>query len=77
MSDEKNPAAFPGVVVNYGNDGELYPQTQEGMSLRDWFAGQVVAVPRGLPLTDMSVEDMAEHAEAVYRMADALLEARR
>lgn len=45
----------------------------KGMSLRDWFAGQALA---GL-YADSRVNSSAEKAaEAVYKMADAMLKAR-
>lgn len=36
MTEIENPAAFPASI---GLDGSIY----EGMSLRDWFAGQALA----------------------------------
>ena len=44
----------------------------DGMSLRDWFAGQVVAgyMAGAGHNADMSMPDLAEH---VYQMADAML----
>jgi hypothetical protein len=46
----------------------------EGMTLRDWFAGQALAGITG----DPSVEDMDQNeiARAAYLYADAMLEAR-
>lgn len=46
----------------------------EGMSLRDWFAGQAMAGLSANPeLTDRNYAEMAEYA---YSQADALLAAR-
>jgi hypothetical protein len=62
-------------------------QTFPGMSLRDWFAGQVmVGLMSKLPLVDqtgalgMKVEDKIAYnqdvAESCYAIADAMLKAR-
>lgn len=50
-----------------------------GMSLRDWFAGQIcAAVAGGLAAASISTseEDASTLAKASYRFADALLAAR-
>ena len=47
-------------------------QDQEGMSLRDWFAGQVLAACAG----DEGWNDAKDIAEYAYRQADAMLAAR-
>ena len=73
MSTNDGGPAFP---VGYDDDG--------GMSLRDYFAGQALA---GLmssaepdqpdqPETLQAHEDRRLYAEAAYRVADAMLEAR-
>jgi hypothetical protein len=66
MSDEINDGgpAFP----SHGTMGEV---THEGMSLRDYFAGQALA---GLLMTRESRFVEAEHA---YEIADAMLRARK
>lgn len=48
--------------------------SQEGMSLRDWFAGQALA----WCLSEFAgnAEDMKQPAEAAYQIADAMLRAR-
>ncbi|ASP30744.1 hypothetical protein CHH26_11285 [Qipengyuania flava] len=74
MQNEKvpeNPPAFP---RNYDADGH------NGMWLRDWFAGQAMQVIA--PIMAAKIEGMQsftgqEVAEAAYRMADALLAARK
>lgn len=48
-------------------------QTQDGMSLRDWFAGQVLASAAALPI---GLADCAFRARLAYQMADAMLAAR-
>ena len=60
--------AFP-IAIPAGCEGY-----EDGMTLRDWFAGQALAGITG----DPSVEDMDQNeiAKAAYIYADAMLEAR-
>lgn len=60
--------AFP-IAIPAGCEGY-----EDGMTLRDWFAGQALAGITG----DPSVEDMDQNeiARAAYLYADAMLEAR-
>ena len=60
--------AFP-IAIPANCDGY-----EDGMTLRDWFAGQALAGITG----DPSVEDMDQNeiAKAAYIYADAMLEAR-
>lgn len=64
--------------------GPAFPSTEEhpsydipmhhfGMSLRDWFAGQVLASAAALPL---GTSDYEHRAKVAYGQADAMLEAR-
>lgn len=63
----KNPPAFP----NTGNTSwDMHPA--EGMTLRDWFAGQALT---GLLASDM-LADNERFAQAAYTYADAMLAAR-
>ena len=52
---------------------------QNGMTLRDWFAGQalqgILAAPS--PLADQAWKSDAIAAEWSYKLADAMLEARK
>lgn len=64
MSGIRSDAAFPLVVQGHGE-----VLIQPGMTLRDWFAGQVVA---GLPVHHTA--DAA--ARWAYEVADAMLKAR-
>ena len=63
MTEDLDIAAFPMVV------SQQWSMIQDGMSLRDWFAGQALmgifaARYRG---------NYAEHAEQSYRYAQAML----
>jgi hypothetical protein len=66
--------AFPHLGLYQGADGNLHPTpTQyEGLSLRDWFAGQAIRARWG-DGTAMTPEQAAEMA---YQLADAMLTAR-
>ena len=58
--------AFPSVA----RDGNWQPHC-DGMSLRDWFAGQFLAT-----VEIMGMADANEVARTCYKMADAMLAAR-
>jgi NTP pyrophosphatase (non-canonical NTP hydrolase) len=79
MSDEKQiddgGPAFP-KTGNFNNDqsGEYDSVDREGMTLRDWFAGQALAGWFASPACQGSVEDSAIGA---YKAADAMLAARK
>lgn len=72
--------AFPGSNVtgyvshlNGGPSEPIYAQ-HEGMSLRDWFAGQALAgLAHAAPHTEYPLPEIATDA---YRLADAMLEER-
>ena len=80
--NERNDGGFAFAAAAYDSDTEsrLF---QTGMSLRDWFAGQALA---GLAVT-ISRERLMElrdgvqagsiEARAAYRLADAMLAARK
>lgn len=61
MSRVENPAAFPVAC-----DGAVDP----GMTLRDYFAGQVLACAAALPFGD---GDYMHRAKVAYAQADAML----
>ena len=61
--------AFPMAAVK-----DLQDRT-DGMSLRDYFAGQ--SIMGCCPGKGMSEAAVLEHARWAYRMADAMLEARK
>ena len=48
---------------------------QEGMTLRDWFAGQALAGFMTIP-DDRPNPDYLDDAELMYAMADAMIKAR-
>lgn len=64
----ENPPAFP-LGVPHMTDY----QPEWGMTLRDWFAGQVIASAAALPL---GASDYAHRAQIAYAQAGHLLAAR-
>ena len=72
-------SAFPAIGSQNTTDGERYV-FNEGMTLRDHFAGQamVVMMPGALRPGNLHIhrEDMAQFADLCYEMSDALLKAR-
>lgn len=60
----ENPPAFPRDHRHLGHNG---------MTLRDWFAGQVLASAAALPF---GAADCINRAKAAYEQADAMLAAR-
>lgn len=62
-----NPYAFPGET--YEANGHV--TYQQGMTLRDWFAGQVIAA-----VYTRSDADHYADAQIAYDVADAMLKAR-
>lgn len=76
MSTEpKNPPAFPHFVPKGSEDA---PWAYNGMTLRDWFAGQALAAfitaPGDIGAQARTCDDRA--AEWAYKTADAMLRAR-
>jgi hypothetical protein len=65
MTDDNKSFAFPCTGEGYGSSH----YTQKGMTLRDYFAGQAMAVVR-------NSNSPAEHAFFSYELADAMLSAR-
>jgi hypothetical protein len=81
MSKEQDGGpAFPDQGQRMEGDGKWNQQWSPGMSLRDWFAGQaligIVAddIKQGLPADGLDIRHVAD---AAYRYADAMLEARK
>lgn len=62
--------AFPGTTSAPNASGVMYPAHHQGMTLRDWFAGQAMSGLGG----DNGSPDV--DAEWAYRVADAMLAAR-
>lgn len=67
MSKDDSPAAFPLGASEYGGHG-----SQAGMTLRDYFAAQVLAGRFAIP----GQVDVEYDAKLAYQMADAMLAAR-
>lgn len=64
MSKPANPPAFPRTSTSFASN-------QDGMTLRDWFAGQVMAGL--LASASAKAETWEEYAADAYEVADALL----
>lgn len=68
-----NPLAFPRPAV-FHPDGEFFEEGQNGMSLRDYFAGQAL---HGLVTSHGLWEGSPTGAsETAYKFADAMLKER-
>ena len=72
MSIENSRPAFPTIKWERDEDGNLYPNESEGMTLRDHFAGLAM---QGLFAEGPCVV-MKNIAADAYNMADAMLKAR-
>jgi hypothetical protein len=80
---ENGGPAFPSAATRgvMGSDGVIYPNPFDfaGMSLRDWFAGQVLAFTAS-EMTGL-YQTEAEYAQQVavtsYKLADAMIAARK
>ena len=68
-----NPTAFPCQEIRSGGFG--IREASDGMSLRDWFAGQAMPVVTALLGRDVGTADML--ARDAYTLADAMLAARK
>lgn len=66
-----NPSAFP-VRPQYDENGQEIDPGQEGMTLRDYFAGQYL-IGKELPAHRQGADVIAKRA---YELADAMLKAR-
>jgi hypothetical protein len=62
-------AAFPRAATN--DDNVMRGLTNEGMSLRDWFAGQVISGT--IQRSGHAFENPAVAAQWAYSQADAML----
>ena len=71
MTTPHNPPAFPRQESVSGEGQSL--TEQDGMTLRDWFAGQLLA---NVDLTSYRIEDFQTVAFSVYMMAEEMLEQR-
>lgn len=76
-----NPSAFPSpeCITDFDDAGRPYTkygiESTAGMTLRDWFAGQIVA-GIGLNCGDGCDGYMNQRAKVAYQFADAMLTAR-
>lgn len=80
MSDEQKdggPAfpSHPGIYTADADGGQIRRLDAPGMTLRDWFAGQALAGMAGI--WQKEGLDAADIASDAYRLADAMLAARK
>ena len=71
----ENPPAFPSPEIR-GYDGTGICEAQYGMSLRDWFAGQIAAGMASYSGTSGLSYGPFEIAGRSYEVADAMLRER-
>jgi len=64
--------AFPRASTHSERDG-LIDCAENGMTLRDWFAGQALAAS---PITDCSPDYLEQRANRCWRYADAMIQER-
>jgi hypothetical protein len=72
-------SAFPVLdsATDYDGENPRLECIDEGMSLRDWFAGQIVSASMaGRDTLLFSKNDANKYAKEAYLLADAMLEAR-
>lgn len=70
MQKPENPPAFPLAV------DESFQFANEGMTLRDWFAGQVIAAMSARDTLDPGQATPYQRANLAYIEADAMLAVR-
>lgn len=81
MSEERNDggSAFPQNDLSAYGMGP-YQGNNSGMSLRDWFAGQIICAmvnaATGQPLGTSFTAENERYAAAAYAVADAMLRVR-
>lgn len=68
--------------IDDGGPAFACPETEwaygsHGMSLRDWFAGQALTGFVATATAQDTIESADEIAKSVYRLADAMLDARK
>lgn len=73
MDDNRNPPAFP-PAITVSAAGDVY-HGFNGMTLRDWFAGQALVETASL-ITVSHPGTYNEVAKLAYSLADAMLAAR-
>ncbi len=73
-------SAFPRTgFATHGQPERFDNEPEEGMSLRDWFAGMALGALRSQLITMLMAEDgdVSKAAEVAYRIADAMLAQRK
>jgi hypothetical protein len=66
--------AFPSTIQYFPDDKNA--NEEQGMTLRDWFAGQALAGVTSSVNDEISVGQVEGIAEIAYALADAMLRAR-
>jgi hypothetical protein len=66
--------AFPSTIQYFPDDKNA--NEEQGMTLRDWFAGQALAGVTSSVNDEISVGQVEGIAEIAYALADAMLKAR-
>jgi hypothetical protein len=76
MSDTDNTGgpAFPGPAMGETTSGRIL--NYEGMTLRDWFAGQIINGLCADPTNHKLFDDEFDAAKNAYIIADAMIAAR-
>ena len=78
MSTQDNGgAAFPAQPILHMPGGATMMTTQGGMTLRDYFAAKALQGFAGLKQAPTYKDEYEMLASTAYRMADAMLEARK
>ena len=70
MSEHPNPSAFPWY---HPSDGRVGPSCERGMTLRDYFAGQALAMLADPRVTFHDEEEQSHVAFSAYALADAMI----
>lgn len=77
MTKETGGSAFPVTGQRNEFSGEIEVYADAGMNLRDWFAGQALQGELSCQRSDYEWNDAKKLAELSYKIADAMIEARK
>ena len=68
-------AAFP-KPMSLRDDGAIIDFAEQGMTLRDWFAGKAIPYVTQIAHVDNENASLSDMADIAYDLADAMLAAR-